>query len=101
MTSVDSGAAILTIRSVIMIKLMSAMGYIILKLAGSHSLGDPRNLEDVMYLLFIRTNVISLLQGLLVGGLCLIHNNTHTVMGDIVVLNLNVTDSHHEVTRSV
>lgn len=28
-----------------MIKLMSAMGYIILKLAESHSLGDPRDLE--------------------------------------------------------
>lgn len=52
---------------------MSSMGYIILKLAGSHSLGDPRNLEDVFYLLVTRTHVVSLPLGLLVGGLCLIH----------------------------
>jgi len=78
---------------------MGAMDYIILKLAGSHSLGDPRNLEDVLYLLVTRTYVISLPLGLLFDELHLIHYNTHTVTGDIMVLN--VTGSHHGLTRSV
>ena len=53
------------------------MGYIILKLAGSHSLGDPRNLEDAMYLRFIRMYAVHCKAYQLVD--CLVHNNTHTV----------------------
>jgi len=80
---------------------MGVMDYIILKQAGSHSLGDPRNLEDVFYLLVTQTYVIGLPLGLLFDELHFIHYNTHTVTGDIVVLHLNVTGSHHGLTRSV
>ena len=57
---------------------MGAMDYIILKPAGSHSLGDPRNLEDVLYLLVTRTNVVSLPLGLLFDELHLITIHTRS-----------------------